>query len=119
MRIGTNRRRSKSEIESGKIRDGGMGQSLVEEILSKQKNGAAKKPQENKNTNDETDWKRHIDFGSRLMSLAELSRHSGVGAKTLRRMVAAGALRPIRVPYSLASKYSPRQLAAVIVSFNG
>ena len=95
-----------------------MGQSLVEEILSKQKNGAAKKPQENKNATDETDWKRHIDFGARLMSLSELSRHSGVGIKVLRRMVAAGALRPIRVPYSLASKYSPRQLAAVIVNFN-
>lgn len=94
-----------------------MGKSLVDEIIEKRltKNQNGKQPHEIKSKDDLT---RHVDFGARLMSLAELSRHSGVGVKVLRRMVAAGALRPIRVPYSLASKYSPRQLAAVIVNFN-
>lgn len=93
-----------------------MGKNLVDEIVAKLSKTPSSK--ESLQTNVTNDITQHVDFGARLMSLSELSRHSGVGVKVLRRMVAAGALRPIRVPYSLTSKYSPRQLAAVIVNFN-
>lgn len=95
-----------------------MGKSLVDEIITTRltKNQNGKESLQTKTTDDIA---HHIDFGARLMSLSELSRQSGIGIKTLRRMVAAGALRSIKIPYSLQEKYSPRQLAAVIVNFNG
>lgn len=98
-----------------------MRKSLVDEIISRQPKAASSvnlKSGAGSESSGEIKLNHCIDFGSRLMSLAELSRHSGIGMKTLRRMIAAGVLRPIKVPYSLANKYSPRQLAMVLAGFN-